>query len=597
MSIDLPISKSIANRILILQAIHGDPLMEVSCDMPDDVHLIHDVLCHLPSATFHLNNCGTALRFLTAYFAQKEGADIVLDGCERLRERPIAQEVDALRQCGAKIEYIEKEGFAPMHIQGTRLEVPDKGLRIDNPLSTQMVSALLLIGLPVQTNSHSPYIELTRNLIATYHLSPVTCHLESDWSAASYWYEYIALHGGEIELVGLKKDSLQGDRVVADLFRPLGVDTFYTNTGVRIARTRAGSIWPRVVNFKNCPDLYPAVKMTYRQLGKPLIAISTASLHLKESDRLLAFSPSCLLTSSPISSHHDHRVAMALLAADIPTDDTDCISKSYPQFASQLKMKNEELIIDYSTIIPRRGINDDNNGKKHALYKLISAASTNYVWLQDDDISPSPIHRFADSPINLPPADLYILPLRMQGGNTLLERLQMAEYAAIQQVTMHTAKRGEAVMCSGANMIVNRQRWLESWPDLHPHIPSGDDMFLLESFRKRGLTIMVIDRPDMTATVYAQTSWRAFLHQRMRWAGKAPHYTDLAIRRYGTKVLLANFMQLLCPLVLVVKFPIEYALIKKRDPKVSFWTALILEIVYPFYILICIFGGLLRRRW
>jgi len=587
--------------LLILQAIHGDPLMEVSSDMPDDVRLIHDILCNLQSATYYLFNCGTALRFLTAYYAQLDGADVVLDGSERLRERPIAQEVEALRQCGANIEYTGQEGYAPLHIIGTHLQPPSNGITLNNPLSTQMVSALLLIGIPVQTNSRSPYISMTKNLIASYSsptsenaLPTTTSYLlpiEADWSSASYWYEYIALHGDELELLGLNKDSLQGDKVVAELFRPLGVDTIYTDTGVRIARTRAINRWPCIVNFKHCPDLYPAVKMTCLQLGKPMIAVGTSALRLKESDRLSAFSA---------TSHHDHRIAMSLLIADLPCDDTACISKSYPAFTQQLSTIQPDDYFPLSTfhfqlVIPKRGINDDNLGKKHALYKLISSAPTPYVWLQDDDITPPPclLATLPSRPLALPKADLYILPLRMQGGDSLLERLQMAEYAAIQEVTMRTAMRGRAVMCSGANMIVNRERWLQSYPDLHPEIASGDDMFLLESFRRRGLRIIAVDAMDFTAIVHAQTSWRQFFRQRMRWAGKAPHYTDRLILRYGALVLLANLLQLVCPLVLLIKFPIEYSLIKKRDPKVSFWIALILEIVYPLYILLCVLGGCL----
>jgi len=615
MSIDLPISKSIANRLLMLQAIHGDPLMEVSCDMPDDIRLIHDVLTqiiatnstisqppkkapyYLLPSTFYLNNNGTAMRFLTAYCAQLPGCDVVLEGCDRMYERPIGQEVDMLRQCGAQIDYLGKEGFPPLHIVGTKLQVPKKELRINNPLSTQMVSALLLIGLPVQTNSRSPYIEMTRHLMTSPLQRGLGGVIERDWSSASYWYEYIAIHGGVLDLPGLSKDSLQGDRVVADLFRPLGVDTIYTNTGVRIARTRAVNPCPSVVNFKNCPDLYPAVKMTYLYFSKPLIAIGTSSLRLKESDRLAALS-TFYFRLSTFTSHHDHRIAMSLLAADLPCDDPACISKSYPLFVEQLTTSPlQRGLGGVSTIVPKRGINDDNKGKKHALYKLISSATTPYVWLQDDDLIDSPIHRFTDSTLNLPPADLYILPLRMHGGDSLLERLQKAEYAAIQELTMRTAKRGCAVMCSGANMIVNRSRWLESYEDLHPEIPSGDDMFLLESFRRRGLRIVAIDRPEFTATISAETTWGRFFRQRMRWAGKAPHYTDPLIRRYGAMVLIANLLQLLCPVVLLIKFPIEYSLIKKRDPEVSFFVALLLEIVYPYYMLVCILGGLLRRSW
>jgi len=243
-----------------------------------------------------------------------------------------------------------------------------------------------------------------------------------------------------------------------------------------------------------------------------------------------------------------------------------------------------------TVIVPRRGINDDGLGKKHALHKLISQAQTDYVWLQDDDITP---------PVATPPleADLIILPLHMQGDHSLLQRLQCAEYAAIQYLTILSAQHGHAVMCSGANLIVHRDRWLESYPDLYPQIPSGDDMFLLQSFKRRHLSIAVMDDPRYTATVYAQSSWRAFFRQRMRWAGKAPHYSDKDIIYCGLIVLLANVLQLLCPLVLLIKFPIEYHMVKKRDPKASFLIVLLLEIVYPLYMLICLIGGRIRGSW
>ncbi|MBQ0136576.1 MAG: hypothetical protein KBS40_01045, partial [Bacteroidales bacterium] len=129
-AVELPISKSIANRLLMLQAIHGDPLMEVTYDMPDDVRLIYDALSrltmnnaqctvldnHLSPITYHLSNCATAMRFLTAYCAQLDGCDVVLDGCERLRQRPVGQLVDALRLCGAQIEYMGEQGYPPVHI-------------------------------------------------------------------------------------------------------------------------------------------------------------------------------------------------------------------------------------------------------------------------------------------------------------------------------------------------------------------------------------------------------------------------------------------------------------------------------------------------
>ena len=266
-------------------------------------------------------------------------------------------------------------------------------------------------------------------------------------------------------------------------------------------------------------------------------------------------------------------------------------------------------------VVPRRGINDEGKGKKHALYRLISAAKTDYVWMMDDDVLPAPIansifseHRerstakrsTASIASDLQRSDLLILPLRMESDRekpSLLERLQIAEYAAIQQLTIETAKRGHAVMCSGANLIAKRDRWLESYPDLHPEIPSGDDMFLLESFKRRGLKIAVSESKELTAIVRPHTSWRTFFRQRMRWAGKAPKYTDRDILLCGAIMLMANLLQLLCPLLLLVKFPLEYALIKKRDASVSLFTALLLEILYPFYTIISIVGGIFRRTW
>ena len=617
MQIELPISKSIANRLLILQAIHGDGLLAVSADMPDDVQLLHKALTTLLHSTqlystLNLSNCGTAMRFLTAYCAQKEGQTTILDGVERMRNRPIGQLVDALRAIGAQIEYLGQEGYPPLRITGCTLD-KHKLVRIDNPLSTQFVSALMLIGANVQTNSTSPYINITREIIAQYshkfkiHNSKFI--IEKDWSSAAFWYEHVALHGGEIALPGLFRDSLQGDKVVADIFAYLGVQTQYTAKGITIfstgvadlqrsdlqgivARSTAQQSAEEILHqdFSACPDLYPAVALTCERLGITLNATGTDSLPLKESDRLRA-----------VREHltdHDHRMAMALLVAGYPVDDTDCIAKSYPRFLEQWQKINHSTL---SIVIPRKGINDEGKGKKHALYRLISEAQTEYIWMQDDDVAfaANGKRKSENGKVNLD-SDLLILTLRMESESekpSLLERLQIAEYAAIQQLTIESAQQGKAVMCSGANLIVRRNRWLESYPDLHPEIPSGDDMFLLESFKRRGLKIAVLDDPQFEAIVRPHTSWRAFFRQRMRWAGKAPKYTDKDILRCGAMVLLANLLQLLCPLVLLIKFPIEYRLIKKRDASVSLFTALVLGICYPIYLFVSLIGGLFRRQW
>ena len=337
MRIELPISKSIANRLLILQAIHGDELMPVSDSMPDDVQILHRALCLIassPHCLIDVGNCGTAMRFLTAYCAQLEGQTTILDGVERMHHRPIGQLVDALRVIGADIEYLGEEGFPPLRIKGCILD-KHRIVTINNPLSTQYISALLLIGANVITNSTSPYIYITQEVIKQYQLSPFSFHLtvEKDWSAAAFWYEYVALHGGEVTLPGLLRDSLQGDKVVADIFTYLGVRTTYTAEGVVISSSPLHPT-PYTLHhdFSACPDLYPAIALTCERLGVELHATGVESLPLKESDRLRA-----------VREHRtdaDHRMAMALLIAGYEVDDTACISKSYPNFIEHFRHIN-----------------------------------------------------------------------------------------------------------------------------------------------------------------------------------------------------------------------------------------------------------------
>ena len=598
--IHLPISKSIANRILLLQAIHGDPLLRVSSDMPDDVLVLHDALEQLQTfkqgaaqtpnkgaapnskqapLVLNLKNCGTALRFLQVHLQYcYKGEPIVLDGDPRLMER-------------------------------------------DGKPTTQTTSALILHGesIPVTPNE-SPYITMSRRMASMYQPS-MADSIESCWSSAAFWYEYVAIHGGELLLEGLTENSLQGDRIVADLYaQHFGVQTEFVDCGAVIRSVSEAVCQPEgrsvfcqpkavSIDFSNCPDLYPAVALTCEKLSIDLIATGTDRLRFKESDRLEA------VRLHEVRS--DHRMAMSLMAADYPVsiEEQACIAKSYPNFAPQ-------------HITPIRGVNDDNLGKKHALSKLIHAATSEYVWLHDDDIV---LPKSTQKAVLLD-GDLIILPLRMESlfdKPSLLEKLQIAEYAAIQELTMRTAKAGHAVMCSGANLIVRREAWLACEPDLHPEIPSGDDMFLLEAMKKRGYKIAVIDEPDFTAVVHPAPTWRAFFRQRMRWAGKAPKYTDPDILRCGALIVAANLLQLLCPLILLIKFPIEYSLIRQREitnhksqmtnvkcqitnhksqmsivkcqisniePRTPWYVALLLELLYPFYILLSLLGGLFRQK-
>lgn len=596
--------------------------MPVSAAMPDDVIVLHDALQKIretygtpakrispPSRegtglTLYLKNCGTALRFLQVHLEQcYPGEPITLDGDPRLKER-------------------------------------------DGKPTTQTTSALILHGhdIPVEPNE-SPYITMSRRMAEAYSaavlqrsdrtgVADLTTQwsAERDWSSASYWYEYIAIHGGELKLEGLKQDSLQGDRIVADIYAEhFGVRTTFTPEGALIIKRDLPKHRQVILDFTATPDLFPAIALTCEKLGMELQATGTERLRYKESDRIEA-----------VQKHevrNDHRMAMALMCADysVSIEEQACIAKSYPEYAEILRtisrrsrrsadgqptVNAEKVPPSISHITPIRGVNDDNLGKKHALSKLIHAASGEYVWLHDDDVVMPPIlqsegrscsvsgltTQWSYSPQGGRMADLIILPLIMESLSdkpSILERLQIAEYAAIQEVTMMTAKQGKAVMCSGANLIVRREAWLACESDLHPEIPSGDDMFLLEAMKRRGYKVEVIDTPKYTAVVRPQTSWRAFWRQRMRWAGKAPHYTDPDILRYGRIVLIANVLQFLCPLVILIKFPFEYSLIRRRqtidspDPKSSvsnLWITLLLEILYPYYLLISLIGGIMRRN-
>ena len=605
--------------------------MRVSSDMPDDVLVLHDALEQLRNhktgepLTLYLKNCGTALRFLQVHLEYcYKGEPIVLSGDPRLMER-------------------------------------------DGKPTTQTTSALILHGEPIPVSpNESPYITMSRRIAESYselrersysetvlQQSGLTAEgglLEADWSAASYWYEYIAIHGGELLLEGLTENSLQGDRIVADLYaRHFGVQTTFTPEGAQIKKSQISNLKSQIaIDFVNCIDLYPAIALTCERLGITLLATGTDRLRFKESDRLEA-----------VRLHevrNDHRMAMALLAADFITLDSpsdsnyqakndlqNCIAKSYPKFTEiyhritvesrrsadgQPTVKAYVSGLSVTHITPIRGVNDDHLGKKHALSKLIHAATTEFVWLHDDDVILPPILQAQGAGLTTQRSNsvsgltaeggLIILPLKMEsesGKPSLLEKLQIAEYAAIQELTMRTAKAGHAVMCSGANLIVRREAWLACEPDLHPEIPSGDDMFLLEAMKKRGYKISVIDEPDFTAVVHPAPTWRSFFRQRMRWAGKAPKYTDPDILLCGALVVAANLLQLLCPLILLIKFPIEYSLIRQREitnhksqmsivkcqisnkePHTPWYVALLLELLYPFYILFSLLGGLFRQK-
>ena len=395
--ISLPSSKSISNRALIIHALSGGTTRPANLSDCDDTRVMNLALSN-PGTAIDIGAAGTAMRFLTAYLSVTPGTRL-LTGSERMKHRPIGPLVDALRNLGAKIDYEEREGFPPLRIIGTRLE--GNSVTLAGNISSQYISALLMIGpmLPQGLRLHligeiisRPYINLTLQLMKSYGaeagwITPdticvhpggykdMTFTVESDWSAASYWYEALALllfkHRGQalpdnirVSLPGLREDSFQGDSRGARLFTKLGVQTRYTPTGVTLM---PGNTCVEYLeeDFVDIPDLAQTFVVTCCLMGIPFRFTGLQSLRIKETDRMAALADElrklgyvlsceqdsilawdgkrCPAQPSPlIRTYEDHRMAMAFAPASILLPglhlaEPQVVSKSYPHFWADLR--------------------------------------------------------------------------------------------------------------------------------------------------------------------------------------------------------------------------------------------------------------------
>lgn len=411
-SIQLPASKSISNRALIIHALgKGDCLPENLSDC-DDTRVMVKALTE-GGDTIDILAAGTAMRFLTAYFSITPGQRI-LTGTARMQQRPIQLLVDALRQLGADIAYTNREGFPPLRIRGKepnncelknyeqenckqevceqeKKETLCSELTLQGNVSSQYISALLMIGpmLPHGLTLHlsgniisRPYIDLTLQLMGEfgakaewtsestitvhpqpYHSVPFT--VESDWSAASYWYEMAALsEEAEIELTGLFPNSYQGDSRGRELFSQLGVETAFTPHGVKL--TKSGQRVERMeADLVDIPDLAQTFVVTCALLNIPFRFTGLQSLKIKETDRITALrnelrklgyaieeendsvlywnGERCEAEVSPlIATYEDHRMAMAFAPAalccpSVRIAHPHVVSKSYPRYWDDLR--------------------------------------------------------------------------------------------------------------------------------------------------------------------------------------------------------------------------------------------------------------------
>ena len=379
-------SKSESNRLLILkQLIEGLTIDNVS-DSDDSKYLTKAL--QSSDKIIDIGHAGTAMRFLTSYFSIQEGKEVVLTGSERMQNRPIEILVNALNELGAQISYEKKIGYPPIRIKGTKL-IKDK-VQINGNVSSQYISSLMLIAssLPngleinlVDKVTSVPYINMTLSLLnaigvkAHFKKDKITIlpfnsssvkkiTVESDWSSASYFYSIIALSeiGSEITLTSYKKDSLQGDFCLTEIYKHFGVSTVFKENSIVISKVKETKTNQLKLDLINAPDIAQTIAVTCLGLGVSCLLTGLHTLKIKETDRLVALEneltklggvisitdrslelkqSSNIISYVQIETYNDHRMAMAFapLAIKVPLTilDPNVVTKSYQNFWKDLQ--------------------------------------------------------------------------------------------------------------------------------------------------------------------------------------------------------------------------------------------------------------------
>lgn len=391
--ITLPASKSISNRVLIMNALGGGKGILQNVAQCDDTDVMVKALASDDNLV-DIGAAGTAMRFLTAFFSLQDGREIVLTGSERMKQRPIKILVDALKSVGADISYDGEEGFPPLRIKGKSLV--GGHVALDGSVSSQYISALLMAA-PLMTNGlelelqnkivSRPYIQMTLTLMKSFGIEsqwtdnvikvapqtydPVDFKIESDWSASSYWFEICSfLPNSSVRLPLLFQNSMQGDSKIVDLFKPLGVSAEFEDDDLIL--TSNGQIVDRYdANLVEQPDLAQTFVVACCMLGVPFCFTGLDNLKIKETDRIAALIAEMaklgfVLTepqqgalawdgskcpaqdTAVISTYKDHRMAMAFAPAalklgSLMVDDPAVVSKSYPGFWDDLKFVDFDI--------------------------------------------------------------------------------------------------------------------------------------------------------------------------------------------------------------------------------------------------------------
>jgi 3-phosphoshikimate 1-carboxyvinyltransferase len=386
-TIYIPSSKSISNRMLVLEALAGGGTGVGNLSESDDTRLIRTAL-ESTRPVKDIGHAGTAMRFLTAYYATRKGR-VTLTGSRRMKERPVGPLVDALRELGGTILYLEREGCPPLDITGGACR--GGRIRVDGSISSQFISALMMIGPVLEGGLHltlegevvsGTYLQMTASLMrgggadisidgneiairqGGYRFGPVD--VESDWSGASYWYQVAALMPGAlIRLPYLHQESLQGDSVLTEIFSRLGVESRFAESGVTLHSGTAVLPGRFAYDFTGCPDLVQTCAATLCGLGIPFRFGGTRTLRVKETDRVAALQAELGkfgfridagndgewigwdgtretgMDSPVVRTYHDHRMAMAFAPLCIPfgpvsIEDPLVVTKSYPGYWSDL---------------------------------------------------------------------------------------------------------------------------------------------------------------------------------------------------------------------------------------------------------------------
>jgi 3-phosphoshikimate 1-carboxyvinyltransferase len=379
-------SKSESNRMLVLQALYPNLKIE-NCSNSDDSQVTQKGL-KSTSDNIDIHHAGTAMRFLTAYFATRPDREVVLTGSQRMQERPIKLLVEALQSLGAEIQYTKESGYPPLKIKGKAITKDQVALPAH--LSSQYISALMLIapslknGLTIDLVGETtsvPYIKMTQSIMdqlgiktdfdghkITIQSKPKidakTWVVESDWSSASYFYSILALaKEGQITLESFNSESKQGDAALSHLYEKLGVMTHFDRGKIILSKQSHFTV-PHYISMdlKNTPDLAQTIAVSCLGMGVGCKLTGLHTLKIKETDRLMALkiemeklgaqvqitdnsleleNTNSLKKDVPIDTYNDHRMAMAFaplgLKVPIVIKNSGVVSKSYPSFWDDLK--------------------------------------------------------------------------------------------------------------------------------------------------------------------------------------------------------------------------------------------------------------------